>query len=145
MFILLSFIIKSICIFISPFLYYLINLNLFYLSLSLYFCYYDLCSRFLSCSLLLFSKLTFVQIKYNILKILWNICKSQMEFCSFLPLLLFRTGAGGILWRSHCAHSSALLPWYSNSTEFISYNCLAILLTTTLRIKVLLSIGSECS
>ena len=54
-------------------LHYLINFDL---SLSFYFHF----SMPLSCSLLLLSKLMSMQIKYSILKILWNICRSQVEF-----------------------------------------------------------------
>ena len=71
--ILLPYIIKSIYILIPLSLYYLIDFHL-----SLFFYFYS--PMPLSCPLLFLSKLISMQIKYSILKILWNICKSQVEF-----------------------------------------------------------------
>ena len=65
-----------------------------------------------------------------------------------LSLSLFQIGAEGIFWSKtsrwwysgttiyRCACSLALLIQCSSSTEFISYNCFTVSLTTILKIKV---------
>ena len=153
--ILLFFIIKSICILIPPFLYYLINFHLslfFYFNssiplnhilLSLPFCFYscDLCFIFLSCPQLLLSKLTSMQIKYSILKVLWNMNRSQVESFSFLFFISIpNRSRRNILEQSKyyillCSLlSSSSLTFFFNRIYFsqLSY----CLLTATLRKKI---------
>ena len=123
--------------------YFYFSIPLNHILLFLPFCFYscDLCSIFLSCPLLLLSKLTSMQIKYSILKVLWNMNKSQVEsFFSSSFISILNRSRRNILEQSRYYISLCLL--LSSSSLMFFFNRIYLsqlsycLLTATLRKKI---------